>query len=264
MYWDGSQWRADMVRSTSASEPPVVAGPAGSPPVTTPKKPWYTRKRIMIPLAVVAGIVVISGIGSALGGDEDELAATPSVEQTEDSTQIVEEAPEPVMVAVPNVVGLDGATARTTLEAIGLEASFDGDGTMPVVAQDVAEGAEVEKGSTVILTLEEKPQLTLGQENAIRQAESYLKFSSFSRQGLYDQMTSEYGSGFESADAEFAIAYLEQNGLVDWNAEAVEAAESYLEVSSFSRQGLFDQLTSEYGSGFTPTEAEHALGAVGY
>jgi len=50
----------------------------------------------------------------------------------------------------------------------------------------------------------------------------------------------------------------------DWNAEAVESAESYLEFTSFSRQGLFDQLTSEYGEGFTPDQANHALAAVGY
>ena len=50
----------------------------------------------------------------------------------------------------------------------------------------------------------------------------------------------------------------------DWGAEAVESAQSYLEYSSFSRDGLYQQLTSEYGEGFTPDEANYALSAVGY
>ena len=106
--------------------------------------------------------------------------------------------------------------------------------------------------------------LTLGQQNAIESAQSYLDFSDFSRNGLLDQLTSEYGEGFSKAEAKFAIAYLEKNLMVDWNAEAVEAAKSYLEFSSFSKSGLFEQLTSKYGGQFTPKQANHALKAVGY
>jgi len=45
---------------------------------------------------------------------------------------------------------------------------------------------------------------------------------------------------------------------VDYNAEAVEAAESYLEFQAFSHAGLVDQLSSEYGDQFT---REHEYGA---
>ena len=106
--------------------------------------------------------------------------------------------------------------------------------------------------------------LTLGQQNAIESAQSYLETLDFSRAELLDQLTSEYGEGFKEAEAEFAIAYLEKNSMVDWNAEAVDSAKSYLEVSSFSKSGLFEQLTSEYGEQFTPEQANHALKAVGY
>ena len=105
--------------------------------------------------------------------------------------------------------------------------------------------------------------LTLGQQNAIESAQAYLQNLDFSRAGLLDQLTSEYGAGFKEAEAEFAIAYLEKNSMVDWNAEAVDSAKSYLEFSSFSKSGLFDQLTSEYGGQFTPEQANHALKAVG-
>ena len=212
---------------------------------------------------------MVSGVVNAIAGGAGETSAAPPVGQATDgessaTEEKAEPEPAPAMVAVPNVVGMDGATARATLEALGLDVTIDGDESMPVIAQDVAEGAEVEEGSAVTLTLEEKPTLTLGQENAIGSAQSYLDFSGFSRTGLFEQLTSEYGEGFEAADAEFALAYLEQNGLVDWNAEAVESAKSYLEFSQFSRDGLYEQLTSQYGEGFTHEQAEHAVAQVGY
>jgi UTP:GlnB (protein PII) uridylyltransferase len=104
---------------------------------------------------------------------------------------------------------------------------------------------------------------TVSQQNAYGSAKSYLSFKGFSRAGLLDQLTSEYGEGFPAADAEFAVARVEAEGGVDWNAEAAEAAKSYLEFTTFSRQGLLDQLTSEYGEQFTPEQAEYGVNQTG-
>ncbi|MCA0323910.1 MAG: Ltp family lipoprotein, partial [Actinobacteria bacterium] len=49
---------------------------------------------------------------------------------------------------------------------------------------------------------------------------------------------------YEQADAEFAVDHI----AVDWNAEAAKSAQAYLDLTSFSRQGLVDQLVFE---GFT-------------
>lgn len=108
--------------------------------------------------------------------------------------------------------------------------------------------------------MEEKPKLSLEQQNALEQAQSYLDYSSFSRQGLIDQMSSEYGSGYPVEVATWAVDYLNP----DWTAEAIEQAKSYLEYSSFSRDGLYEQMTSEYGSQFTAEQANAALAAIGY
>jgi hypothetical protein len=96
-----------------------------------------------------------------------------------------------------------------------------------------------------------EPKLTAAQENAIESAESYLEFGAFSRQGLIDQLSSEYGEGFKRKDAEFAVDSLD----VNWKKEAVESAESYLESGSFSLDGLIEQLESEYGDQFTHAQA---------
>src|SRR5690606_24017448 len=105
----------------------------------------------------------------------------------------------------------------------------------------------------------EEPDYTVSQENAIRSAESYLDLMGFSRDGLIDQLSSEYGDGFSKADAIFAVDHVE----VDWNAEAVEAGESYLELTGFSRAGLIDQLSSEYGDQFTLEQATYAADKLG-
>lgn len=96
--------------------------------------------------------------------------------------------------------------------------------------------------------------MTMGQKNAVKKAESYLKYSAFSREGLIEQL--EY-SGFSHEDSEFAVEHI----TVDWFEQAVKKAESYLEYTAFSREGLIDQL--EY-IGFTHEQAEYAAQQVGY
>jgi hypothetical protein len=103
------------------------------------------------------------------------------------------------------------------------------------------------------------PEYTVVQQNAIESAASYLEMSGFSRAGLIDQLSSEYGEKFAKADAVFAVTHIE----VDWNAEAIESAQSYLEMSGFSRAGLIDQLSSEYGDQYTLAQATYAANHVG-
>lgn len=100
-------------------------------------------------------------------------------------------------------------------------------------------------------------KLTAGQENALKQAQSYVDGQSFSKASLFDQLTSEF-EGYSKADATFAV----NNVKVNWNKEAVEAAKSYLETSSFSKQGLIEQLSSEYGNKFTLQQATQAANKV--
>lgn len=105
---------------------------------------------------------------------------------------------------------------------------------------------------------EEEAAVPFEYEQALKSAQNYVNTLHFSRQGLKQQLTSEYGSGFSEEAAEYALEHVD----VDYKEEAVEAAESYLDAMSFSRQELKQQLTSEYGSGFTEEEAEYALDQV--
>ena len=99
--------------------------------------------------------------------------------------------------------------------------------------------------------------MTTAQKNAYKAAQNYLDTMAFSKKGLIDQLSSEYGDGYEKADATFAVETLEKEGLVDWNEQAEKAAKNYLETMSFSKDGLIEQLESEYGDQFTHEQAVH-------
>ena len=91
------------------------------------------------------------------------------------------------------------------------------------------------------------PTITSGERNALKKAESYLKYSAFSKKGLIDQLKFE---GFSTEESTYAV----NNVDVDWMEQAVLKAESYLKYSSFSKKGLIDQLKFE---GFTTEQATY-------
>jgi Host cell surface-exposed lipoprotein len=93
---------------------------------------------------------------------------------------------------------------------------------------------------------------------ALQSAESYLSFSGFSKQGLYEQLSSSAGEGFTQAQAQYAVDHVD----ADWNKEAVESARSYLEFSPMSRAELIEQLSSSAGEGFTYEQALYAVNKV--
>lgn len=264
-YWDGARWlepdapsptvntaALESVSATSSNEPGATA--AANMPKKAPKKP------LIIAGAVLAGIVLIGGVGAALGGDKkDDVAPVAESTRAASSEPAVEEEaePEPVIVVVPNVVGMTARDAIVAIAAAGLSApvisSFE-DPDATVLTSTPAAGESVEEMTDVTFTVQEKPKLTLSQQNAVGQAKSYLAYSGFSRTGLIDQLAYE---GYSAEDATFGA----DNAGADWNAECAEKAQSYLNYSTFSRQGLYDQLEYE---GFLPTEIEFGLAAVGY
>ena len=123
----------------------------------------------------------------------------------------------------------------------------------PVAQEEEAVEEEVPEAA-----IHEEEAVPFEYEQALKAAQNYVDVLHFSRQGLKQQLTSEYGSGFSEEAAEYALEHVD----VDYKEEAVEAAQSYLDAMSFSRQELKQQLTSEYGSGFTEEEAEYALDQV--
>lgn len=106
---------------------------------------------------------------------------------------------------------------------------------------------------TIIFSLGKEP--TTEQKNALKKAQSYAETMYMSKQRIYDQLTSEYGEGFDAEAAQYAIDNLEW----DWKANALAKAKSYRDTMNMSKNRIYDQLTSEYGENFTTEEAQYAI-----
>lgn len=102
---------------------------------------------------------------------------------------------------------------------------------------------------------EQKPAVPVEYTSALTQATSYANRMHMSKQGVYDQLISEYGGKFSPEAAQYAI----DNVKVDWNAQALAKAKSYQSQQSMSPAAIHDQLTSEYGEKFTAAEADYAI-----
>lgn len=97
-------------------------------------------------------------------------------------------------------------------------------------------------------------EISLGKQNALKQAKNYINFTAFSYTSLISQLEFE---GFSNEEA----IYGADNCGADWNIEAAEKAKDYLAIYGMSRDGLKEQLLFE---GFTNEQAEYALAQVGY
>ena len=90
-------------------------------------------------------------------------------------------------------------------------------------------------------------------KNALKTAKRYDKTSHMSKQGLYDQLTSEFEQ-FTPEAAQYAI----DNVNADWKENALKTAKSYQEHADMSTGAIYDQLISEFEQ-FTPEEAQYAI-----
>ncbi len=86
-----------------------------------------------------------------------------------------------------------------------------------------------------------------------------LNQSSSSKSHLYYSLLTLDGESYSPEEAGYAINFLEENHLVDWNEQAVKAAKEYLKDCNFSRIDLIQRLSGKYGAMFTEEQAEYAV-----
>lgn len=118
----------------------------------------------------------------------------------------------------------------------------------------------VAEAETTVATVEPTPEPT---EDAVpsewvaalTKAQMYVDTMPFSEQGLYDQLTSEYGEKFSPEAARYALNLVE----ADWNAEALEAALVYQNDMAMSPEAIRDQLVHQNGNQFTQEQADYAV-----
>lgn len=235
-YWDGERWTEHFAPGAQQETPalgpetPAASAERSRQPTADPAAgagPVGFVKRHKV-LSGIAGGVLLFGMIGALAGGGDEPTTIAAVVKT----QAPSDSPAPSSSPSSSPAETPEEVAQTPTPTKTKEA-------------EPSQAAE--------------PDGTAAQMNALRSAEDYLSFKGFSKTGLTDQLSSEYGEGYEKADAKWAVEQLD----VNWNEEAVRVAESYLDMKGFSRSGLIDQLSSEYGEQFTVKQATYAANKVG-
>lgn len=91
---------------------------------------------------------------------------------------------------------------------------------------------------------------------ALEEATTYATYGNFSKQATYDLLTNEYIDHYTDEAAQYAMDNL---GDVDWNANALATAQTFVDYAYMSEQGTYEMLTNELGSAFTTEEADYAM-----
>ena len=192
--------------------------------------------------SLTALIIVIAGVASASG----------KAKQADNASAVA--TTTPTRTATPSQAPTRHATSTGTVSTRATTAPAAPATTAPAAPATTAPAAPATTAPAAPATSAPAAPAgpTVSQQQALDSAQSYLALGSgFSRQGLIDQLDSPYGGKFSVADATWAA----DHAGADWDAQAVLAAKSYMQLGGFSRQSLIDQLDSPYGGKFTLAQA---------
>ena len=211
------------------------------------------KKNTKIILTVVFAILFLA---IAFGGNSDETTTNNDSSNSNSNINTVSK----VKVEVIDFSGMSESEILTWCKEKNLNCDFKREYSDTVakdgyIKQSVNATEQVAEGSKITVTYSLGKEPTTEQKNALRKAESYAKTMHMSKQGIYDQLTSEYGEGFDKEAAQYAIDNIEW----DWNANALAKAKSYRDTMSMSKNRIYDQLVSQYGEKFTKEEAQYAI-----
>lgn len=156
------------------------------------------------------------------------------------TTKTKTEADESQKKEVSSVEAVSDDTSHTD------EAEVSSESIVEDVLPEQAEQAE---------NVPEEEEIPTEYKSAVKKAESYAQIMHMSKQGIYDQLTSEYGEQFTKEAADYAMEHVD----IDWNANALKKAEDYSSTMHMSKSGIYDQLISEHGEQFTKEEAQYAV-----
>ena len=140
---------------------------------------------------IIIAIVVLAILGSLFGGGDDDSSSSSS-NSTKTTTQASTQTSKSTKKATTQA---SKSTKKATTQA--------------------------PKATTEAATTEKK--VSAEYLAALGKAESYSKSMHMSKQGIYDQLTSEYGEQFNEDAAKYAIEHLD----ADWNENALAKAKEY-------------------------------------
>lgn len=148
-------------------------------------RPWFQKKRFIVPIALVAIIGISTATNS--GGGSDTTPMQSSVTPSE-STETAEVQEETVSETIGQKNARESAESYLNFQAFSRQGLID---------QLEFEEYSTEDAEYAVDALDVD-----WNEQAAKSAESYLEFQAFSRQGLIDQLVFE---GYTKAEAEYGV-----------------------------------------------------------
>ena len=135
-----------------------------------------------------------------------------------------------------------------------------GNGKEKVEKEDTSISSETDSSEEDNDASSVKEPSTSGEEQALNYAEEVVLSLSLSRKGLLNTMETNSESMPDATmdDYEYAIDYMEKSGYVDWELEAQDRANEYLnDKPDYNKEDLKEQLIM--GDDFTESEAQYAV-----
>jgi len=225
------------------------------------RKSWPARHKVLSGLVAFGALVIIIAVVSSSNKPSTTASDTGTAGSAVSPSAAVSSAAAstapsaPAATAGRSMTGSQQQAVDSAKSYLGEGEGFSERGLLRQLTSSLGEGLSESDAEFAIKYLNPN-----WDQQAVDSATGYLtEGRGFSEQGLLQQLTATAGEGFTEAQAEYAIGHLHP----DWDAQAVDAAKSYLgDGQGFSRSSLIQQLTSSYGAGFTQAQAEYAVNKV--
>lgn len=217
-------------------------------------------------LGLVA-VILILFLLSRCGSDESSHKSTEGDTKvtTEAVAEVTTEAVvvKPVKLTAEYTGSTDAGTVVEDPSDFNVEVTYDDGSTETVYDGYKITSKTLKAGKTAKVTIKYKKLktvvkikgkkvVTMGEQNALDKAYSYLDFTHFSKKGLKEQLKFE---GFTDSECKYAV----ENCGANWKEQAAGKAQDYLDTMSFSKSGLRDQLEFE---GFSDEQIDYAIKKV--
>lgn len=124
-----------------------------------------------------------------------------------------------------------------------------------IIGGSMGSGSSTSTSSSSNSATSKKSNVPASYISALHKAQTYSDTMHMSKQGIYDQLTSDAGEKFKPEAAQYAVDHVK----ADWNKNALEKAKSYQKDQDMSPDAIRDQLTSDAGEKFTQEQADYAV-----
>lgn len=164
------------------------------------QRPWFKKKRFIIPLALIALLIIIN---LASGNDEntsdtvssETSESTPTPEKTDAKKEEGKEEKKEAKDSGPKLTNQQQNAVRTAENYLSVMA-FSRNGLIEQLSSEHGDGYDKKDATIAVDSLNVD-----WNEQAVKSAKNYLDLSGFSCSGLIEQLSSSHGEGFTKEQA---------------------------------------------------------------